>query len=138
LERLLERDGIAITFKYSGSTDTKQGVIFGKDGLSFNGSKIDRAFSYSKLDVALNANAERLETRTTPTITPTLAPSPQSEHSHHSAPSRTHSSGDIISAKGDAFGAFSIEPGPGEEDNAPMPKKKKKKKPERKKGRSIS
>jgi hypothetical protein len=61
LERRLEREGIAITFKYSGSTDTKQGVIFGKSGLSFNGSKIDRAFSFLKLDATLNANTQRVE-----------------------------------------------------------------------------
>jgi hypothetical protein len=57
LERKLSREGIAVTFKYGGGTDTKQGVIFGKDGQSFNGSKIDRAFSFSKLDSTLNANA---------------------------------------------------------------------------------
>lgn len=63
LERQLAKDGIALTFKYSGGTDIKQGVIFGKDGQSFNGSKIDRAFSFSKLDAALNANARRQEIR---------------------------------------------------------------------------
>jgi hypothetical protein len=61
LEKRIAREGISITFKYSGSTGTKQGVIFGKDGFSFNGSKIDRAFSFSKLDATLNANAKRLE-----------------------------------------------------------------------------
>jgi hypothetical protein len=63
LERKLSRDGIAVTFKYGGGTDTKQGVIFGMDGQSFNGSKIDRAFSFSKLDAVLNANAQRQERR---------------------------------------------------------------------------
>jgi hypothetical protein len=63
LEKLLGLEGISITCKYSGSTDTKQGVIFGKDDQSFNGSKIDRAFSFSKLDAALNANAQRLENK---------------------------------------------------------------------------
>jgi hypothetical protein len=61
LERRLEHEGIAITFKYKGGTGLREGIIFGKDGLSFNGSKIDRAFSFSKLDTALNANAQRLE-----------------------------------------------------------------------------
>jgi hypothetical protein len=63
LERRLEREGITVTFKYKGGTDTKQGAIFGKDGLSFNGSKIDRTFSFSKLDTVLNANLQRLERR---------------------------------------------------------------------------
>jgi hypothetical protein len=137
LERRLEREGVAVTFKYSGGTGQREGIIFGKDGFSFNGSKIDRAFSFSKLDATLNANTQRQDSRTTPTIAPTFASSPQPEHHHHSAPSHSHNSGDIISAVGDAFGGFSFEPGPGEDDNAPIPKKKKKK-PERKKGRSMS
>jgi hypothetical protein len=61
LERRLEHEGIAITFKYKGGTGQREGVIFGKDGLSFNGSKIDRQFSFSKLDTAMNANVQRLE-----------------------------------------------------------------------------
>ncbi len=139
LERRLEREGITLTFKYSGGTDTKQGVIFGKDGFSFNGSKIDRAFSFSKLDAALNANVQRQETRTTQTVTRTFAPSPspQPEHHQHSEPSHSHNSGDILSTAGSIFGGFNFDPGTGEDDNAPIPKKKKKK-PEQKKGRSMS
>jgi hypothetical protein len=123
LERKLSREGIAVTFKYGGGTATKQGIIFGKDGQSFNGSKIDRAFSFSKIDAVLNANAQRQESRNAPSF----APSPQPEHHQHSVPSHNHNSGDIISAMGDVFGAFNFEPSPGEDDNAPMPKKKKKK-----------
>jgi hypothetical protein len=63
LEKRLGREGIAVTFKYGGGTDIKQGIIFGKDGQSFNGSKLDRAFSFSKLDATLNANAQRQENR---------------------------------------------------------------------------
>jgi hypothetical protein len=108
LERRLEREGIAITFKYKGGTSRREGIIFGKDGFSFNGSKIDRQFSFSKLDATLNAaNVQRQE--------------------NHATPSHTHSSGDIISAMGDAFCVFTIEPGPYEDNNAP-PKPKKKKK----------
>ena len=36
--------------------DDIQGVIFSKNGYPFSGSKIDRRFSYSKIDAALNAN----------------------------------------------------------------------------------
>ncbi len=138
LEWRLSREGIAITFKYKGGTGQREGVIFCKDGFSFNGSKIDRAFSFSKLDVTLNANAQRqevMEARTTPTIAPTLTPSPQPAHSHHTE--QSHNSGDILSTAGSIFGVFNFDPGPGEEDNAPIPKKKKKK-PEQKKGRSMS
>ncbi len=46
--RLKERD-ISMRYKYCGSTNQKQGVLFGKNGFEFSGSKIDRQFSYSKL-----------------------------------------------------------------------------------------
>jgi hypothetical protein len=107
LEKRLARDGIAVTFKYSGGTDIRQGVIFGKDGFSFNGSKIDRAFSFSKLDTALNANAQRQESRETRISTaqektnvsaptperatvPSLTPSPQPNHGHRVEPQHGH------------------------------------------------
>lgn len=47
--RLKER-GIAMRYKYCGSTNQKQGVLFLKNGFEFSGSKIDRQFSYSKLN----------------------------------------------------------------------------------------
>ena len=47
--RLKER-GIAMRYKYCGSTNQKQGVLFSKNGFEFSGSKIDRQFSYSKLN----------------------------------------------------------------------------------------
>lgn len=50
MERRLGKHGIAIRYKYNGHTDRKQGVVFSKNGYSFSGSKVDRAFSYSKLD----------------------------------------------------------------------------------------
>ena len=50
LEKQLEKQGIGIRYKYCGSTDRKQGVLFSKNGFEFSGSKIDRAFSFSKLD----------------------------------------------------------------------------------------
>ena len=37
-------------YKYCGNTDRKQGVLFSKNGFEFSGSKIDRAFSFTKLD----------------------------------------------------------------------------------------
>ena len=37
-------------YKYCGSTNQKQGVLFSKNGFEFSGSKIDRQFSYSKLN----------------------------------------------------------------------------------------
>lgn len=50
LELQLKERGIAIRYKYCGSTNQKQGVLFSKNGFEFSGSKIDRQFSYSKLN----------------------------------------------------------------------------------------
>lgn len=52
----LEKQGVEVRFKYKGKSDDIQGVIFSKNGYTFSGSKIDRRFSYSKIDAALNAN----------------------------------------------------------------------------------
>ena len=52
----LKKQGVDVQFKYKGKSNEIQGVIFSKNGYSFSGSKIDRQFSYSKIDAALNAN----------------------------------------------------------------------------------
>ncbi len=52
----LEKQGVEVQFKYKGGSDVVQGVVFSKNGYPFSGSKIDRRFSYSKIDAALNAN----------------------------------------------------------------------------------
>ena len=52
----LEREGIDVRFKYKGNTQEVQGIIFEKNGYHFNGSKVDRSFSYSKIDFALQQN----------------------------------------------------------------------------------
>ena len=50
------RNRIDVRFKYKGKTNEVQGIVFTKNGYHFNGSKIDRSFSYSKIDKALNGN----------------------------------------------------------------------------------
>ena len=50
LGKQLKEHGIAMRYKYCGSTNQKQGVLFSKNGFEFSGSKIDRQFSYSKLN----------------------------------------------------------------------------------------
>ena len=52
----LQKQGIETKFKYNGQTDEIQGVTFSKGEYSFNGSKVDRQFSYSKIDYQLNQN----------------------------------------------------------------------------------
>ncbi len=50
LELRLKERGVSMRYKYCGSTNQKQGVLFCKNGFEFSGSKIDRQFSYSKLN----------------------------------------------------------------------------------------
>ena len=59
----LEKHGVNMRFKYKGNSDEVQGVVFIMNGYSFSGSKIDRQFSYSKIDAALERNrrTERME-----------------------------------------------------------------------------
>lgn len=53
--RLLKM-GVEMEFKYKGNTNEVQGIRFIKNGLSFKGSGIDRSFSWSRLDAALDRN----------------------------------------------------------------------------------
>ena len=50
LTTALRKQGINTEFKRKGSTSTIEGVKFSKNGYTFSGSKVDRAFSYSKLN----------------------------------------------------------------------------------------
>lgn len=52
----LEKQDIDVRFKYKGNSQEVQGIIFEKNGYHFNGSKVDRSFSYSKIDFALQQN----------------------------------------------------------------------------------
>ena len=58
----LKRQGVEVHFSHRGQTNEIQGVVFTKNGYRFNGSKVDRRFSFSKIDAALrhNRNEERM------------------------------------------------------------------------------
>lgn len=58
LIKALQQQGIETQFKYKGQSNETQGVIFSKGEYSFNGSKVDRQFSYSKIDYQLNQNSQ--------------------------------------------------------------------------------
>ena len=74
----LKKQGIDMRFKYKGGSDEVQGVVFSKNGYSFSGSKIDRRFSYSKIDAALNANRHEERQRVMANqITECLTPKPE-------------------------------------------------------------
>ena len=72
LKSELLQSGITIEFRKNGNTDKIQGVRFGKNGYEFNGSKIDRSCSYSKISYQLYLN-EKLR---------------QNEGQQHSAPNQ--------------------------------------------------
>ena len=52
----LKKQDIDVRFKYKGNSQEVQGIIFEKNDYHFNGSKVDRGFSYSKIDFALQQN----------------------------------------------------------------------------------
>ena len=52
----LKDQGIVVTFKFKGKTSEIQGVVFDKNGYTFNGSKVDRQFSFSKITAQLKQN----------------------------------------------------------------------------------
>lgn len=52
----LKKQGVDMRFKYKGKSDEVQGVVFTMNGYSFSGSKIDKRFSYSKIDATLDEN----------------------------------------------------------------------------------
>lgn len=74
----LEKQGVDMRFKYKGKSDEVQGVVFTMNGYSFSGSKIDRRFSFSKIDAALDNNRrnERQEIISSPyRVEPSMLPS---------------------------------------------------------------
>ncbi len=56
LEAKLKKEGITLHYKYRGNTNVVQGISFTKNNLRFNGSKVDREFSYSKIKYRLDQN----------------------------------------------------------------------------------
>ena len=60
----LKKQDIDVHFKYKGNSQEVQGLILEKNGYLFNGSKVDRGFSYSKIDFALQQNNREHEQQT--------------------------------------------------------------------------
>lgn len=67
LATILVKEGISVEFKTKGVTSQIEGVKFSKNGYSFFGSKVDKQFSYSKIDFALQQNS-RAEQQQLPSI----------------------------------------------------------------------
>ena len=60
----LKKQDIDVRFKFKSNSQEMQGIIFEKNGYHFNGSKVDRGFSYSKIDFALQQNNREHEQQT--------------------------------------------------------------------------
>ena len=116
----LKKADVEAEFKHNGNSDEVQGVKFRKNDYWFNGSKIDRLFSYSKIDYQLNQNKYKENIRQTQT------------HSNNNAFDST------IEAVSSVLGVLlDFQPNnPYNEDEAEFQKKlRKKKKPTRRYGR---
>ena len=64
----LKKQDIDVRFKFKSNSQEVQGIIFEKNGYHFNGSKVDRGFSYSKIDFALQQNDRELKQQMQGTI----------------------------------------------------------------------
>ena len=60
----LKKQDIDVRFKFKSNSQEVQGIIFEKNGYHFNGSKVDRVFSYSKIDFALQQKNREQEQQT--------------------------------------------------------------------------
>lgn len=133
LQKRLAKNGIVLTFKYKGNTDERQGVIFSKNGQSFNGSKVDRQFSYSKLDAAMNENAykQSSQVQTSRNIIKPQAPEVRSNVQQHSGQQQNNSGATSLGR------LFDIQPGPVYDEQEAEFRRQQRKKKKKTKGRSL-
>ena len=118
LQNRLQAEGIEIGFKTKGSTSQVEGVRFTMNNLSFNGSKVDRQFSYLKINCALRQNA-REERQSLPPM--------QSSQSHRT---EQHENGSLSNTIGSLFDMPILSNGTDPEEEAfrrQMQRKKRKK-----------
>lgn len=113
LIKRIKNEGVDTHLIYKGNTPIVQGVVFSKNGFPFSGSKVDRQFSYSKIDFMLNQNLKQSDI----TSISTIEKAPFSvEHTNRQS---TNNLSDFFII-GDSSGGF-------EDDNELNPKKKRKK-----------
>lgn len=120
-EEFLKQKAISIEYKRKGQTNEVQGISFKKGEHSFKGSEIDRKFSYSKLDSALNGNSSSLEQQEQQVAIPKATETNLIENVVSGV-------ADIASGIG---GLFDIQPSDNPDETLPL---KKKKKPQKRKG----
>jgi hypothetical protein len=66
LTTALRKQGIDTEFKHKGSTSTIEGVMFSKNSYTFSGSKVDKAFSFAKLNRHFTQVQQRVSQQPTP------------------------------------------------------------------------
>lgn len=120
----LQKGGIKTEFKTKGNSNEVQGVRFEKNGYLLNGSKVDKMFSYSKIDYQL-AQKTRSQSAS------------QSQEQSHST---SNAAASTIGSAGSVLGGlFYIQPGSsydGNEDDY-LRQQRLEKKPKRKFGRQM-
>ncbi|HBZ25378.1 MAG TPA: mobilization protein [Rikenellaceae bacterium] len=115
----LRKSDITSEFRNKGDTNEVQGIKFSKNGYIFNGSKVDRQFSYSKIDWQLNQNNKMQEATNHQQV---------QDHSHSQSPSAIETVGSALG------GLFDIQPSSGYEENEADALRQQRKK---KKGKSL-
>lgn len=120
----LQKEGIKTEFKTKGNSDEIQGVRFEKNGYLFNGSKVDKMFSHSKINYQLDQNARSHSVSQNQV---------QSHSTNNSVGSAIETTGFILG------GLLDVHPGNGynEEEAEFQRQLRKKKKPKRKFGRQM-
>ena len=119
LMRELDKAEIKTEFKEKGNTGVREGVRFRKGEYTFNGSKVDRMFSYSKIDYQLKQNARQLM---------------QLEQIQSRSATVHNGAESIVSGLG---GLFDIRPASGHEDDQAYLYRQPKKKKKRRYGRQM-
>ncbi len=125
LQTELQKSGITIDLRKNGSTEKVQGVRFDKNGYGFNGSKIDRSCSYSKISIQLQQNDRQQQTD--------LHQQPQTFGQDHSS----GLSSMVESVASGLGGLFDIQPSSGYDENEVEAMKQEAKKKKKKRGRRI-
>jgi hypothetical protein len=125
LKTELIKAGITVEFRNNGSSDQIQGVRFEKNDYGFNGSKVDRSCSYSKIDFQLRQNDRQQQTAVH------LQPQTMRQDNLFGLPSMVES---VVSGLG---GLFDIQPSYGYDENEVEAAKQAAKKKKKKRGRRI-
>lgn len=127
--RRLAPAGITVEFYNDRDTGKPQGVRFSDGEFTFNGSKIDRAFSYMRLDKFFSKNAGIKEAQSQQTASISVTAKVKESPVANIVES-------IIETGGQALGGL-FQVGPGYDPEEADFERRMKKKPKKKKGRSL-